>query len=584
MALLKGLDPRIWENIRSQKGPLTTGLLCTVGSSALFAATTLLIKWTLGAIEKNQPDVLTLLALSIVALYGVRYFLTRGQMYYLTMAANRLSSDLRQKLFAKLQRLPVSYFNERRAGSIQSVLTNDVNVYQNAISSVKDAIAGPIQIVFGFVMVFVLQPQLTMISLAVMPVMAIFIQANSKRMKKAQAEVQSDLANLTAMMQEQLQGTRIVKAFGAETDVIDRFGGLVEKSYSSQMAAAKRIATLKPTVELIGAIALAITVYICGLLVSKGMLTVSDLGAFIYGLDVINQGFKSMGSLKQSLAQVQAASDRIYDEVLDVEETLSDLPDAKELPTPVGRIEFRDVTFAYPDGTKALDQVSFVIEPGTSLALVGPSGAGKSTIADLMLRFYDPSAGQILFDGVDIRELRTSWYRKQFGVVPQQTFLFAGSIQENLRLGAPDADKSAIEDAAEKAHAQAFIDSTPLRYETVLGERGVRLSGGEGQRLAIARALVRNPLVLLLDEATSNLDAVSEKAVTEALEEVMHTRTTLFIAHRLTTAARADKILVLRRGQVVESGSHNELLAQNGVYASMFRAFSNGVSDGELFS
>lgn len=542
----------------------------------------LLIKMTIGAVQDKNTEVLTITALSIVGIYGVRYFLTRGQMYYLSKAANRLTCDLRQQLFAKLQRLPVSYFNDRRAGAIQSVLTNDVNVYQNAITSIRDGIDGPIKIVVGFGLIFAKQPQLTLISLAIMPVMGVFIQANAKKMKRAQAEVQSDLSNLTAMMQEQLQGTRIVKAFGAEQTVISRFRALVEKSFDSQMNAAKRIAVLKPMVELIGAVALALTVYFCGYLAKAGQLRVDDLAMFLYQLDVINQGFKNIASLRQSMAQVKAASDRIHDEILEVPESMADSPDAIELVSPTGRVEFRDVSFEYPDGTKALDKVSFVIEPGTSLALVGPSGAGKSTIADLLLRFYDPTEGQVLFDGKDIRDLKTNWYRRQFGVVPQQTFLFAGTMADNLRLGAPDATDEEVLEAAQKAHADAFVLSTPNGFMTELGERGVRLSGGEGQRLAIARALVRNPLVLLLDEATSNLDAVSEKAVTQALEEVMHTRTTLFIAHRLTTAARADRILVLRRGQVVEHGSHSELMAEGGTYATMYRAFSNGLLEEEV--
>ena len=240
------------------------------------------------------------------------------------------------------------------------------------------------------------------------------------------------------------------------------------------------------------------------------------------------------------------------------------------------------MSFTYPDGTVALKSVSFDIEPGTSLALVGPSGAGKSTIADLLLRFYDPTEGRILFDGVDIRELKGQWYRAQIGVVPQQTFLFAGTIAENLRLGDPGASHEQIVKSAVAAHADVFIEQTPEKYETVLGERGVRLSGGEGQRIAIARALVRNPKVLLLDEATSNLDAQSERVVTAALEEIMQSRTTLFIAHRLTTAARATRIVVLRRGEVLETGSHDDLMEKGGAYASMFHAFTSGVLSDDL--
>jgi subfamily B ATP-binding cassette protein MsbA len=276
------------------------------------------------------------------------------------------------------------------------------------------------------------------------------------------------------------------------------------------------------------------------------------------------------------MAQVQAAVDRIYTEILEVEETISDQPDAKTLEKLVGRVEFKNVSFTYPDGTPALSNISFVIEPGTSIALVGPSGAGKSTIADLMLRFYDPTEGEILVDGVDIRELKGQWLRSQIGVVPQQTFLFAGTIEENLKLGDSAASMERLEEASKAANATQFIESTEDGFDTNLGERGVRLSGGEGQRLAIARALVKNPKMLLLDEATSNLDAHSEKIVTEALERAMSERTTLFIAHRLTTAARATKIVMLHHGEILEQGTHDELVEQNGAYAGMYRAFSAG--------
>ncbi|HJP82311.1 MAG TPA: ATP-binding cassette domain-containing protein, partial [Fimbriimonadaceae bacterium] len=251
----------------------------------------------------------------------------------------------------------------------------------------------------------------------------------------------------------------------------------------------------------------------------------------------------------------------------------------RTLQNPTGQVEFKNVTFRYDDGTEALRNVSFQLAAGTSLALVGPSGAGKSTIADLLLRFYDPTEGTITFDGVDIRELDTEWLRNQIGVVPQQTFLFAGTISENIQIGKPEATEAEVEEAAVAAHANAFVDYLPARYDAVIGEQGVGLSGGERQRVAIARALVRKPTLLLLDEATSALDAGSERAVTKALEEVMTQRTTLFIAHRLTTAARADRILYLRRGEVVEQGAHKDLMEQNGEYAALFRVFSNGVLD-----
>lgn len=580
--LVRGIDPRILRELFAQRRLIVVGLVCSGVAAGLLALVTVFVKLVVAAVEERQPERLAWLSLGVIALFGVKYWFTRGQTYYLSKAANRLTSDLRIRLFEKLQRLPVSYFNEKRAGAIQSVLTNDVNVFQTAISAVRDSVDGPIKVVAGMVLVFALQWQLALAATVVIPIMAYVIQRNGRKMKVAQAEVQRDLGNLTAMMQESLQGTRVIQAFGAERSVAAKFKALVEQTFSSQMRAVRRIASLKPMVELIGAFALAIVVFLCGRLVQTGSLAVSDLSAFLMALDVINQGAKNIGSLNQTLSQVQAATDRIYSEILDAPEPLADSPDAQTIAQPIGRVEFRNVSFSYPDGTCAIRDLSFVIEPGTSLALVGPSGAGKSTIADLLLRFYDPTEGQILLDDVDLRTLRTGWLRSQIGVVPQQTFLFTGTVEENIRLGLPDGTADDVREAAEGANARSFIDQMPDGFQTELGERGVRLSGGEAQRIAIARALIRRPRILLMDEATSNLDAISEKIVQEALDRIMRGRTTLFIAHRLSTAARADRILMLRRGEAVEQGTFKELMEAGGPFASMYRAYASGMMEGEI--
>lgn len=565
-----------------QRRTIVTGLLCSAVSAGLMSLLPLVVKYVVSAVEQQDQTRLIWLSLGVMALFSVKYWFTRGQAYYLSKAVARLTSDLRIRLFRKLMRLPIGYFNDRRAGNIQSVLTNDVNVFNSAVAAVRDAIDGPIKVVAGTVLIFYLQWQLALASILVLPFLVLVIQRNGQRMKAAQAQVQNDLASLTGMMQESLQGTRVIQAFGAEGRLADRFERLVNNAFHSQMRAVRRIASLKPLVELLGAVALSLVVYLCGYLAVTGQLNVGGLAGFLFALDQINQGAKNLGSMNQTLAQVRVATDRIYSEILDVEEPMADRPGARELPDPVGRIEFCNVSFAYADGTQALKNVSFVLEPGQSLALVGPSGAGKSTIADLLLRFYDPTEGVIQFDGVDLRELRVEWLREQIGVVPQQTFLFAGSIAENLRLGRADADDAALAEGVALAHADTFIGQMPEGLETELGERGVRLSGGEAQRIAIARALVRQPRVLLMDEATSNLDSVTEKAVQQALDEAMHLRTTLFIAHRLSTAARADRILVLRRGEVLELGTFAELMAQDQVFAGMYRAFSQGVLDGPV--
>ncbi|QYK56537.1 MAG: ABC transporter ATP-binding protein [Fimbriimonadaceae bacterium] len=581
-ALFRRLDPRITADLRKQKVPISKGLACVAVSGLLAAAVIPLTKFAVGAINRADLPTLGIVCLAVVGVFGLKYFFTRGQTYFLGLAAARLGTDLRRRLFAKLQRLPVAYFNNKREGALQSVLSNDTNVYQNAVTLIRDSIDGPAKAVLALGAVFMMNWQLALVAFAFVPVIAWFVHQNGKRLKRAQAQLQDDLADLTAVSQEAIAGQRVVKAFAAESQVRAIFERYLDRQLASQDYAIRKTAQLRPMVELIGAVSLAAILYLCGVFAKAGILAVEDIVALTLALDLVNQGMRSVANVNGVYNQVQAAADRIHREVLDVPEESHGQTGQRTLPKPSGRIEFENVTFEYPDGTRALDQVSFVIEPGTSLALVGPSGAGKSTIADLLLRFYDPTSGRVLFDGVDLRELDTSWYRSNFGVVPQSTFLFAGTIADNLRLAAPEADQSRIKEAACLAHAHDFISSTPEGYGTVLGERGVRLSGGEGQRLAIARALVRDPLVLLLDEATSNLDAVSEQAVTEALDEAMRRRTTLFIAHRLTTAARADRIAVLRKGRIVELGSHADLMASGGAYAGMFRAFTSGMIDADV--
>lgn len=521
---------------------------------------------------------LGVICLLVVVVFGLKYTFTRGQSYFLTRAANRLAADLRVRLYGKLLRLPISFFGKNKVGGIQSVLTNDINVYQNAVSMIRDSIDGPFKAIAALIFILTLNWQLALIALLFIGVMAWFVNRNGRRMKADQAQVQNDLAELNGFTSEALGGTRVIKAFAAEERMQGFYRDRVEVSFFSQMRAARRFAALRPMVELIGACSLATLLYLCGHLAQAGQLQISDIVALTLALDTINQGARAMSNVNNTYNQVQAAADRIYSVVLDVpEEALSE--GGRALSQPKGRIEFDQVGFEYEDGTWALRGVSFVLEPGTSLALVGPSGAGKSTLADLLLRFYDPTEGRILLDGVDIREFDLRAYRQLFGVVPQSTFLFAGSIAENIRLGAPSATDDELKDAARMAHADAFIDRDAAGYQAILGERGSRISGGEGQRLAIARALVRKPTLLLLDEATSNLDAESERVVTEALDEVMHRTTTLFIVHRLTSAMRADRVLVLRRGEVVESGPPQELLERNGAFAAMYRTFVGGLSE-----
>ena len=579
-------DPRIKRELLGQRRSILIGVGASGLAAGLYSLSMYLTRNAIDGIEllnntRKWSDfhVLGTACLMISGLFVARYFLVRWQTYYLADAVARLTTSLRRRLMSKLLRLPVTYFNEKRSGAVQSVLTNDVNVFQSAVQILRDSVEAPIKAVGALAVIFYLQWQMAIATFLLIPILGVIVYRNSKKMRKVQKDVQFDLAEVGAVTQETLQGVRIVKAFGAEDQMDVQYRALTETSLQSQLKAAKLVAKLRPLVELLGASGLIIAFLIGGVISVVMGMKVSNMIVLAASLDTINQGFKGISGLSNTYASVQAAADRIYSEVLDVPEP-PEHSGKKQLHTVVGRIEFKDVSFAYPDGTPALHKVSFVIEPGTSLALVGPSGAGKSTIADLLLRFYEPSEGQILLDGVEIGELDTKWLRSRIGVVPQQTFLFAGGIDDNLRLGAPDATEEQIGKALRMAHAENFTTEFRERNTPVLGERGVKLSGGQMQRVAIARALIREPEILLLDEATSALDAESERAVTEAMQEVMETRTTLFIAHRLTTAARATKILLLNRGKVIETGSHQELIKKDGEYAALFRVFSGGLDGG----
>lgn len=576
------IDPRFKQMLLQQRRLIAMGLLCALFAAIINVGTAELIRRTLGAATEGNTRLLGLISIFVIFVFSLKYWFSRGQAYFLTRAAHRLTADLRKRLFAKLQQLPLAYYNEKKVGSLQSILTNDVAVVQTGLPLVRDFVDSPVLVLGGLGYMFFISWKLALVSLLAIPPIAYVILTTSRKVRRDQGVVQRSLGEMGAIMQESLSGVRVVKSFAAEERETKRFGDRVEQNFTDNMRVVRRVTRLRPLVEFIGAIAVAGILWYGGFLVAMKDIQVEGLMAFIFAVDRVVRGATGLGNIGNIMGQVRAAIDRIYSEVLDATPEAIDENATLTLANPKGHIRFRGVGFTYPDGTQALEDVNLEIEPGTSVALVGSSGAGKSTLADLLLKFYKPSEGVIEFDGTDITNLNTRWLRERFGVVPQQTLLFAGTVAENIAFGKPDATMEEIRRAAEQAHALEFIEAMPNGFETMLGERGVRLSGGEMQRIAIARALLVNPTVLLLDEATSALDAVSEKRVQEALERLMKERTTILIAHRLTTAARADKIVVLHRGRVVESGSHDALMRQNGYYATMYHAFSEGIFDGNL--
>ncbi len=569
---MNAYERRLGRYVAQQWRPLVVALICSVGVTAITGATAYLLEKVIRSMDMRDAQQLNVVSLTVIALFALKWFFSYGQVYYLAKAGQRLTARLREDLFAHLQRLPIGFFQSRQVGAIQSVLTHDVPTLQSAVLLVRDTLDAPLRIVAFTVYIFILNWKLALLSVVCLPLIALLIQRLGRQVHRIAHQTQGALANVSALVQEALAGIRVVKTFATEDRQIARFIERNQQVLSHSLRGERRRARLRPTVEFIGAVSIALVLWSGGQLVARGEMEVGQLLSFLFLLHQIAQSASGIGTIQLTRKQVSASAERIFREVLDVTPEEYDPPDAVELPPARGRIQMERVSFRYPTGEQAVRDVSFEIEPGEVIALVGHSGAGKSTLVDLLLRFYSPQSGRILVDGVDIQQVRLSSLRSQISVVPQQTVLFVGTIAENIAYGAPNATMEEVIQAAKQAHAHEFIERLPDGYHTLVGDYGVRLSGGESQRIAIARALLRNPRILVLDEATSALDPIAERAIQQVIEEGRGVRTTLIIAHRWTTVQCADRILVMERGQLVEQGTHAELLACNGVYANLYRA------------
>lgn len=570
---MDSIERRFWRYVHAQWKPLCAALLCSVGVTAITGLTAYLLEQVIRSMDMRDSALLNRVSLTVIAVFGVKWFFSYGQVYYLALAGQRLTARLREDIFAHLQRLPLSFFHSRQVGSIQSVLTNDVPLLQSAVFLVRDVLDAPLRIVAFMVYIFYLNWQLALLALLFLPIVATLIRRLGRQIHRITHQTQGALAEISALVQEALSGMRVIKTFAMEDRQIGRFVRQNRQVLNHSLRGERRRARLRPTVEFIGAVSIALVLWFGGQQVANGRMTTGQLLSFLFLLHQIAQSASGVGAIQFTWKQVRAAAERIFREVLDMPPEVYDPPNAIDLPTIQGAIRYENVWFRYPTSDQyALKGVSFEIQPGEVVALVGHSGAGKSTLVDLLLRFYSPQEGRILIDGYDIQQVRLASLRTQIGLVPQQTVLFVGTVAENIAYSQPDSSMEAVERAARQAHAHEFIDQLPNGYHTLIGDRGVRLSGGESQRIAIARALVRNPKILVLDEATSALDPLSEQMIRQAIEEGRGLRTTLIIAHRWSTVQVADRILVLHQGRLVEQGTHAELLQKKGYYARLYQA------------
>jgi subfamily B ATP-binding cassette protein MsbA len=557
---------------------LLGGLICTAAIKGIDLYFAFLIGDVVKAAIGKDQRMLNLVAITIVGIHIIKWASTFGQTYLVSSATQKIAVRLRNELYTHLQSLSLSFYERTKVGHLMSRMTNDVSLIQNSAHQIIDAVSAPIGMISSLVAIFIVNWKLALVSVVVMPFMSYTVIKISRGMRKLTELLQIRLADIAAVVQETLSAVRIVKSFGMEAYETSRFTDENQRTYGAAMRAVRRSAVMSPTLELIGVTGIAFVLWYGGNMIAQNSMPGFDTGrmmTFLLMLKGISDSARMIGRINITYHQTMAGAQRIFD-VLDEVPEVSDAPNAIELPPIEGRVEFKNVYFSYDSGKLVLEDISFVMDPGRQVALVGPSGAGKSTIANLIPRFYDVKEGSVLIDGRDVRKVTLNSLRRQIAIVPQETILFSSSIRENIAYGRMDASDEEIYEAAKAANAHNFVQKMPEGYDTLVGERGVKLSGGERQRVSIARALLKNPKLLILDEATSSLDMASEAVVQEALERLMRDRTTLVIAHRLSTIVNADRILVMEHGRVVESGSHQDLLALGGLYSELYAVQSKG--------
>ncbi len=511
---------------------------------------------------------ITLFYMAIQIPKGLAFYF---QFYAISSATNRIATTIRNDIYRHLHRMSLTYFERQRIGHLMSRMTNDVGLIQNGASSVIDFLTAPMMVIAGLVQMFIISWRLAIICVVFVPVIGWVIGKITRKMRNLTTTLQLALADVAAVFEETIAGVRIVKSFGMEGHEVRRFRDFNGRSLRAAQKAARRNAAVTPVTELFGSLAVVAIILVGGWQVVHHQL---DFGSFAVfgGIGFyVSSNAKKIGRLSVTYHQTMSGVERIF-EILDQEPDMPDAPDALELGQIEGLVEFRDVSFSYSTGEEVLSKLSFVIEPGKSVAIVGPSGAGKSTIANIIPRFYEVTGGAVLVDGHDVREVTTASLRRHMAIVPQETILFSGTLRDNIAYGRPDASDEEIVAAAKAANAHDFVTAFEDGYQTIIGERGARLSGGERQRISIARAILKDPRILILDEATSSLDATSERLVQQALDKLMQGRSTLVIAHRLSTITKVDEIIVLARGEIVERGDFKTLLAKDGVFARLYRS------------
>ncbi len=503
--------------------------------------------------------------LGLVFVMGLFFF---GTDFLMERVGNKLSLGLRNDLYAKIVSAPLGVLSESRSGDVMSRVTDDVRIWQQAVAATASIMRAVIQVIVFIAFMLYKNIEMTIYSLLVLPLIAYIISRIGTRVRKASTEIQQRSSDIFSQLKETLTGISIIKSFTTEKTEMDRFQSVTSSQYKSAIRRARYAALLPPVIDWMAAIGSAIVIGLGCWQVIEGKLSIGWFTSYVVMVALLYKPIKTIGTLNNVLQQSLASAERIF-VILDMKDEQTDLSEGKTILKELqGRVEFKNVIFAY-DKHPVINNVSFIAEAGQIIALVGPSGSGKTTLLNLLQRFYAVDSGAILIDNVSIDAVTLNSLRRNIALVPQDTFLFDGTILDNIGYGSPESNRHQIVDAAKKANAHDFIKKMPNDYDTPIGESGGNLSGGEKQRISIARAILKDAPILVLDEATSALDTQSEAIIQESLKNLMKGRTSFIIAHRLSTVQQVDTILVISNGEIVERGNHKTLLEKGGLYRKM---------------